>query len=143
MSKSWAAFWVLVTLPLVCGVSCSGRVSGSGPILEDAGSAGMPEVTPEHDSGLKNTECAKLTVGQCAAGKECQVLEAQLQAPRCASEFEAVDCASALTGCGAAETRAQDPQGRQWLFLSTCIPSGWKELPASTPDACGVGGAAN
>jgi hypothetical protein len=103
----------------------------------------MPALTPERDSGLKNTDCAKLSVGQCAAGNECEVLEAQLQAPKCANEFEAVGCSPRLTGCGAAETRAQDPQGRRWLFLSTCIPSGWKELPASTPDACGMGGAAN
>jgi hypothetical protein len=111
--------------------------------MEEAGSAGMTDAPPEHDSGLKNTDCSKLTVEQCAAGNECQVLEGQVQSPKCSSEFEAVGCASAETGCDAAETRADDPQGRQWLFLSTCIPLGWKLLPPNTPDACGFAGATN
>jgi hypothetical protein len=145
MSKNWALFWALFGVLLFCAVSCSGRVSGRSPPAEDAGSAGMRDLPtpPEHDSGLQNTDCAKLSVAQCAAGRDCQVLEAQLQSPRCASELEAVGCFSVPEGCGAAETRAADPQGRQWLFLSTCIPFGWRELAPSTPDPCGVGGAAN
>jgi hypothetical protein len=144
MSKNWAFFCGLLGLPLFCATSCSGRIAGGSAVVEDAGSAGMDgTLPPEHDSGLKNTDCSKLTVSQCAAGTECQVLEAQLQAPKCASELEAVGCASTETGCGAAETRAEDAQGRQWLFLSTCIPFGWKELPPPALDPCGVGGAAN
>ncbi|HEX3855581.1 MAG TPA: hypothetical protein VHW01_31680 [Polyangiaceae bacterium] len=145
MSKIWAIFWGLLALPSFCAVSCSGRVSGGSPLAEDSGSAGMPDIRtpPEHDSGLQNTDCAKLSVAQCAAGRECQVLEAQLQSPRCATELEAVGCFSVPEGCGAAETHAADPQGRQWLFLSTCIPFGWRELAPSTPDPCGVGGAAD
>jgi hypothetical protein len=143
MSKNRAIFWGLLALPLVCAVSCKGRISDRSLSADDAGSPSTADAAPEYDSGLKSIDCSKLTVGQCAAGNECQVLEAQLQMPKCASEFEAVGCASTETGCGAAETRAEDPQGRQWLFLSTCIPFGWRLLPASTPEACSMGGGAN
>jgi hypothetical protein len=143
MSKNWAIFWGLLALPLVCAVSCTGSISGHSVSIEDAGSAGMADAAPEYDSRLKNTDCSKLTFEQCAAGNECQVLEAQLQSPKCASEFEAVGCAPTVTGCDAAETRGEDPQGRQWLFPSTCIPFGWKLLAPNTPDSCGFGGAAN
>jgi hypothetical protein len=143
MSKRWAIFWGMLALPSLCAVSCSGRVADPSVSSDDAGSTGSADAAPEHDSGLENSDCSKLTVGHCAAGNDCQVLEAQLQAPRCASDFEAVGCASTDASCGAAETRAADPQGRQWLFLSTCIPFGWRLLAPTAPDACGVGGAAN
>jgi hypothetical protein len=143
MSKSRPIFWAVFALPWLCAVNCSGHVSDRSLSMADAGSAGMTDAAAERDSGLKNTDCSKLTVGQCAAGNECQVLEAQLQAPRCASDFEAVGCASTDTSCGAAETRAADPQGRQWLFLSTCIPFGWRLLAPTAADACAAGGAAN
>ena len=145
MSRNWAVFCGLLGVPLFCAMSCSGRVSGGGAVLEDAGSAGMTDGPPrsERDSGLQNTDCAKLSVAQCAAGRDCQVLEAQLQSPRCASELEAVGCFSVPEVCGGGETRAEDPEGRQWLFLSTCLPFGWKELPPGTADPCGVGGATN
>jgi len=148
MSKNRALFWFFLALPVLCAVSCTGTISDPSLRQEDAGmTAGMTaDAASEPDSGLKNSDCSKLTVEQCAAGRACQVLEAQLQSPRCASEFEAVGCASTETGCGAAQARADDPQGRQWLFLSTCIPFGWTPLAPNAPNACGVrgvGGAAH
>ncbi len=98
MSKSRAVFWGILALPLLYAMSCSGRVSNRSVSMADAGSAGMAvDAPPVHDSGLRNTDCSKLTVGQCAAGNDCQVLEAQLQSPRCASDFEAVGCAAGET----------------------------------------------
>ena len=123
--------------------ACSGQVTSGGPELGDAGSAGAAGAPskPEYDSGLKDTDCSLLTVGQCAAGPDCQVLDAQLRSPTCSHGLEAVGC-SAL-GCGAAETRAQDPKGRVWLFPSTCIPLGWTELPSVEDEPCGMAGATN
>ena len=130
----------LLALPTLWA-ACSGQVTSGGPGFGDAGSAGTAPSAPEYDSGLKNTDCPLLTVGQCAAGTDCQVLEAQLRSPICSQGLEAVGCSN--PGCGAAETRAQDPDGRVWLFPSTCIPLGWKALPSTQDEPCGMAGAAN
>ena len=127
--------------------ACSGQVSSGGPVVGDgdagsAGAAGAPNA-PEYDSGLKNTDCSLLTVEQCAAGKDCQVIEAQLRSPTCQSGLEAVGCSTISQGCGDALTRAKDPDGRVWLFRTTCIPHGWTALPSTADEPCGLGGAAN
>ncbi len=122
--------------------ACSGQVTQGGPMPGGAGSAGAAGA-PEFDSGLKHTDCSMLTVEQCAAGEDCEVLEAQLRSPQCENEFEAVGCSSISDGCGDALTRAQDPDGREWLFRTTCIPFGWTELPSAADQPCGMAGAAN
>ena len=125
--------------------ACSATITSGGPFTSDAGSAGTSEgnAAPELDSGLKGTDCTLLSVSQCAAGKDCTVLEAQPRAPKCQNDFEAVGCTSIDNGCDDALTRAADPMGRQWLFRSGCIPRGWTPLPSATDQPCGTAGAAN
>ncbi len=125
--------------------ACAGTVSNGGPLHGAAGSAGAAGETsaPEFDSGLKDKDCTLLTVGQCAAGKNCGVIEAQLRSPTCENELEAVGCTSIDQGCDDVLTRAQDPNGRQWLFRSGCIPRGWTPLPSAADEPCGMAGAAN
>ncbi len=80
------------------------------------------------DGDGASADCASLSVTACAATAGCQVIEGQpIDHQRaCVKPRQAVGCQRpAFVLCGQAVTRATDPNGVEWSFSSTCIPTGW------------------
>ncbi len=75
-----------------------------------------------------NSECAELSLDECADSKGCGVLSAGKIIEGCASKWIPVACTSSRD-CDGSVTVARDPKGDEWLFGSTCVPDGWMTLP--------------
>ncbi|MDB4981031.1 MAG: hypothetical protein JWM82_1783 [Myxococcales bacterium] len=92
-----------------------------------------------------NVDCASLPFATCAATAGCRVLEGQQinQQRSCVLPSKAAGCQRDNNICGAALTRATDPTGKEWVFPSTCIPTGWTSATgndAFVPDCSSLGG---
>jgi hypothetical protein len=84
--------------------------------------------------------CSQLAVADCATGMDCQALSGQPISgnPLCLGPFAIVACSSSSVACSPVATRATDLSGKDWVFPSTCIPSGWANSTTSGTrfDAC-------
>lgn len=119
------------------GSGGSGAAAATGGVVESGGSGGAPD----------STTCSMLTLDACASNANCQGLSGQpiMGDPLCLGAFQVVACGTKL-GCDPTPARATDPQGKDWVFPSSCIPAAWTSstqsgtrfdscAPATDPDA--------
>jgi len=100
-------------------------------------------LSPCRDERIEN--CGRQELDRCTEVSYCQVLNASpidLAAECVGDSPQDVGCG--IIGCGARETRAEDPDGNHWYFPSTCIPYGWTDLgfPSGLGECSGLGGGA-
>ena len=73
------------------------------------------------------TKCEGLSQEACESEDDCSLIGGRpvAQGEQCLEESQFAGCERGGGGCGDAFTEALDPDGRPWLFSSTCVPEGW------------------
>ncbi len=129
------------------GTSTGGSAAGGSDSggSSTGGGDGLPSDCAGSDDYSEKCEAAKQTVcgsrseAACEGLSFCSNLTAQRidEVAQCAEpDRQWVGCG--LLGCGGLLTRGRDPEGKAWLFPSTCLPSGWSEEGSSVPEECVV-----
>jgi hypothetical protein len=131
------------------GGAPSGGNLGSGGDGATAATAASGGVTGGTGGAPDSTMCSNLPLAQCQSSPNCAPLSGQRVTgePPCLALLEVVACGTSV-GCTLQPTRATDPDGKDWIFPTLCIPAAWKDSTSTGTrfDACsqpmGAGGSA-
>jgi hypothetical protein len=103
------------------GLVCVTKVAGPDPEPAPGDVGGFCAASSDSDAG-----CRLVGPDICTRSSECAVVMAgAVEDSGCWSPPVVVGCISANRTCGDGYTYARDPNGKEWMFGSTCIPHSW------------------